>query len=445
MGFIATITAKVNEINPLKKSMTVKESKHSSIGTSNNRGYTYDSLFNRNTKNLSYKVYQDIMKDTQVKVGLEILKYFLISKNYTLTSNSDDPEDIEITEFIQDCLDNMEIPFRDVVKNMLTAIRYGYSVQEKVYKLRPDGRIGIKAIYPIHIKTLQNKPFVRDDNGDVISIHQESVYGSADIDRSKCIVYSFDKEFDEIEGNSILNEIKPVVEDKEDCMDWLMTFASKNRSPTMYGKTDDTVSGDNMLAAFDDVADGTTGMIIGTDDEVGILESSHNGDTYFNILNYKDNQIFRRMFIGTLLLGNMSQTGSYAQANAQQDFMMYIMDGILADAASEIQYEVVNELTRLNFGVEANAPNIAFESFNSKDILGLLSALQPFIANGSLDSNNQAFQELLAKAFQSEADIKMDTTEPVEQEDDADFNYQPPLPGQEDAQNLINEQLAGIV
>ena len=158
--------------------------------------------------------------------------------------------------------------------------------------------------------------------------------------------------------------------------------------------------------------------------------------------------IFRRMFIGTLLLGNMSQTGSYAQSKTQQDFMMYIMDGILADGASELQFGVVNELTRLNFGVNAKAPKIAFESFNSKDILGLLSALQPFIANGSLDSNAPAFQELLAKAFQTEADIKMDTSEPVESEDNQtgdDFQYQPPIPGQEDAQQLINDQLAGIV
>ena len=396
MGIISTITAKVNEANPLKREMTQKQSKHSNVATSNNRGYSYDYLFNRNTKNLSYRTYQNIMKDTQGKVGLEILKYFLISKNYTLTSNSDDPLDIEITEFIQDTLDNMEIPFREVVKNILTAIRYGYSVQEKVYKLNVDGKIGIKAIYPVHIKTLQKNPFIRDNTGEIESIHQESTYGSVDLPRDKCLIYSFDKEFDEIEGNSILNEIKPIVEDKEDTMDWLMTFASKNRSPTMYGKTDDKVSGDNMLAAFDDVADGTTGMILGTDDEVGILESSHNGDTYFNILNYKDNQIFRRMFIGTLLLGNQSQTGSYAQANVQQDFMMYIMDGILADIASEVQFGVINELTRLNYGVEAKAPQFNFESFNSKDILGLLSALQPFVANGSLDSDTPAFQELVA-------------------------------------------------
>ena len=444
MAVIEAIKSTVNGI--LKPEMTKKQSKQSQVGTSNYSGYVYESLFSRNTKNLSYKTYQNIMKDTQVKVGLEILKYFLISKNYTLTSNSDDPEDIAITEFIQDALDNMEIPFREVVKNMLTAIRYGYSVQEKVYTLNNEGKIVPKAIYPIHIKTLQKHPFIRDDNGELVGIHQESAYGTADLPKSKILLYSFDKEFDEIEGNSILNECKPIVEDKDKTKDWLMTFLSKSKSPTMYGKTDDTLSADNMLDSFDDVADGTTGMIIGPDDEIGILESSHNGEAYFNTLNYNDNQIFRRMFIGNLIMGDMGQTGSYAQSNTQQDVMLYIMDGILADVASEFQSGLVNELTTLNFGSSAKAPNFNFESFNSKDILGLLNALQTYVGNGSLDSNDKAFKELLAKAFQTEADIKMDLEEANNPSDDGnDYDYQPPLPGQDEAQQLIDEQLAGII
>ena len=112
---------------------------------------SYTRLAHRQTNNLSYKQYKDIMKDPQVKVGLEILKYFLISKNYVLTSDSDDEISIEITDFIQESLDNMETPFRDVIKNILTALRYGYSVQEKVYTMNTDNRITIKGLYPIQI------------------------------------------------------------------------------------------------------------------------------------------------------------------------------------------------------------------------------------------------------------------------------------------------------
>jgi hypothetical protein len=388
------------------------------------------------------------MKDSQVKVGLEILKYFLISKNYNLTSNSDEEADVEITNFVQDCLDNMETPFRDVLKNILTAIRYSYSVQEKVYTLNTENQIVLKGLYPIHRKTLQKKPFITDDKGELIGIHQTAQLGTVDLPVDKCLIYSFDKEFDEIEGNSILNEVQPIVEDKDDAMDWLMTFAEQHENPVKYGKVQDKTARDMMLNSLNSISDGVTNVVVGKDDELGVLESSHNGDTFFKILQYKDNQIFRRFFIGNLLLGDTSQTGSYAQIAGQQDFMLYIMNGILTDVAQEIQKEI-NILVKWNFGVNAKAPNFAFESFIDKDLLALLNAVQPYIANGSLDSDNRGFKELLSKAFMKEADIKLDV-ENIEDtnqqlEDETDFSYQEPVPGASEAEALIQNQLEGII
>lgn len=410
---------------------------------------SYTRLAHRQTNNLSYKQYRDIMKDPQVKVGLEILKYFLISKNYVLTSDSDDEISIEITDFIQESLDNMETPFRDVIKNILTAIRYGYSVQEKVYTMNTDNRITIKGLYPLHIKTLQNDPFIRDKTGELTGIHQESMYGTVDIPIDKCLLYSFDKEFDEIEGNSILNEVKPISEDKEDIKDWLMTFLNKNESPTTYAKTDDPTHAPIIQDALDNVAAGATNIVVGTNDDLGILESNHRGEAYFTTLNYNDNQIFRRMFLGSLLLGSGDQTGSYAQSYTQENILFQIMDGILTDVAQIIQRTVVNELTSMNFGLSAKAPSFSFEKFTKKDVLKLLEIVKGFIDNGSFDSDNQSFKELLGAAFLTEADIKLDldnvtdTTQTLN--DETNFDYQPPLPGESEANDLINEQLEGIV
>lgn len=410
---------------------------------------SYTRLAHRQTNNLSYKQYRDIMKDPQVKVGLEILKYFLISKNYVLTSDSDDEISIEITDFIQESLDNMETPFRDVIKNILTAMKYGHSVQEKVYTLNSENRITIKGIYPIHIKTLQNDPFIRDDKGEIQAIHQESMYGTVDIPIDKCLLYSYDKEFDEIEGNSILNEIKPIAEDKEDIKDWLMTFLNKNESPTTYAKTDDPTHAPIIQESLNNISAGATNIVVGANDELGILESSHRGEAYFTTLNYNDNQIFRRMFLGSLLLGSGDQTGSYAQSYTQENVLFQIMDGILTDVAQIIQRTVVNDLTSMNFGLSAKAPSFSFEKFTKKDVLKLLEIVKGFIDNGSFDSDNQSFKELLGAAFLTEADIKLDldnvtdTTQTLN--DETNFDYQPPLPGESEANDLINEQLEGIV
>lgn len=449
MAIIDKAKQKINDLLPSRytRKQSYNSNHNDNIGGTGSDSYRYIRLANRKTRNLTYKQYQEILKDTQVRVGWAILKYFLISKNYNLTSNSDDPLDIEITEFVQDCFDNMNISFRDVVKNILTAVPYGYSVQEKVYTVR-DGQIVIDSIYPIHRRTIDKNPFVKDNKGELTAIHQETDYGNVDIPADKCIVYGFEAEFDEIEGNSILNGVKPITEDKEDIMDWYMTYANRLGSPVLYGKTDDNNHANEMLNSFDDVADGTTGLVVGLEDELGVIETGSKGEIYSSLLQYKDNQIFRSFFIGNLLLGDTSQTGSYAQINGQQDFMLYIMNGILTDVAGCLQ-KVVNDLVTYNYGVDARSPNLSFDDFIAKDILGLMNTLKGFIDNGSFDPDNQGFKELLAKAFMSQADIKLDldsvtnTTEALE--DETNYEYQPPLEDTPNPEDIVNNVLEGII
>ena len=153
MAIYDNIKNKAKELLPSRLRQKQSYNSNASVGGTGKGRYQYTRLANRRTHNLSYHEYRNIMKDTQVRIGWAILKYFLMSKNYNLTSNSDDPEDVEITNFIQDCFDNMSIPFREVLKNILTAIPYAYSVQEIVFTVR-DGKIVIDALYPVHRKTI---------------------------------------------------------------------------------------------------------------------------------------------------------------------------------------------------------------------------------------------------------------------------------------------------
>ena len=103
----------------------------------------------------------------------------------------------------------------------------------------------------------------------------------------------------------------------------------------------------------------------------------------------------------------------------------------------------------MNLRLSAKAPSFSFEKFTKKDVLKLLEIVKGFIDNGSFDSDNQSFKELLGAAFLTEADIKLDldnvtdTTQTLN--DETNFDYQPPLPGESEANDLINEQLEGIV
>ena len=400
---------------------------------------SYVSLFDRDKNNVSYAQGVSILRDTQVATGLDIIKYLLSSKQWILT---DPNEDSTVYDFIHEVLQNMGTEIGTIVKQMTSALPWGFSVHEIIYDVK-DGYIVVKDTIPIHIKTLQHKPFVFDEDGELVAIHQETKNGNADIPINKVLLYSYNSLYDEKEGRGLLYDFLPIIEDKENVMDWLMTFAEKNENPTLYGKTDNPVSRDELLNAFEDISDGTTGVVIGPNDDVGVLESSHRGETFFSILQYKDNQIFRRMFIGNLLLGDNSQTGTYAQSQTQLEFGSLVFDGILEEIANTFQEQLINPLVEFNFGKEVKAPVISFDKFTSGDIEKLFNIVKPLMDSGVVDSENSAVQETLALLFKAEAGVEYVNDEVTMPEEN--FEYQDPITsnGEDITANILSD-LNGI-
>lgn len=416
-------------------------SKNSTIGIITHKLKSYTSLFNRDDATdtfIKYETGMSILRDTQISTGFDILKYLLSSKKWILTNPNED--DSEVYDFVLDMLNNMNIEIQTLVKQMTTAMLWGFNVHEIIYDIK-DGKIVVTDIVPIHIKTLQNQPFTYDtDTGELLSIHQVTNEGEEEIPIEKCVLYSYGSLYDEKEGHGLLHDFLPLVEDKENVMDWLMTFAERNGSPTLYGKTDDPLSRDDMLNAFDEIASGTTGLTLSTSEEIGVLESSHNGEVFFNILQYKDNQIFRRMFIGNLLLGDNSQTGTYAQSQTQLEFGNMVFDGILEEIANIIQEQIINRTVEFNYGVGVKTPTFSFDKFSSGDLEKLFNIIKPLMDNGTLDSENSAVQESLTLLFKAEAGVEYTNEEPEMPEEN--FNYTEPT---EDLTTTIIDELDTVI
>ena len=424
MSFIDDIGDRL--FNRVSKSSNVKSNVH--------KYNSYTSLFNRKDNTVPYRIGKSILRDTQVSTGFEILKYLLSSKQWILTDTNEDYP--EVYDFILEMLQNMETELTTLVKQMTSAMAWGFCVHEKMYDVNADGKLVITNAIPIHIKTLQNNPFVYDEDGELIAIHQQYNNVDEEIPINKVLLYSYNSLYDEHEGHGLLYDFLPIVEDKENLMDWLMTFAEKNGSPTLYGKTDNPTSRDELLMAFDDIADGTTGLTVGVNEDVGVLESSHKGETYFDTLAYKDNQIFRRMFLGNLLLGDTSQTGTYAQSKTQFDFTMQVYDGILEEIANTIQEQMITPVVEFNYGPGIKPPIISFDKFTSGDMEKLFTIIKPLMDNGTLDSENSAVQEALKLLFKAEAGVEYTNEEP--EMPDEDFNITP------NGETMTSDILSGL-
>lgn len=399
MGLLDTITKKLFK----------RESVSSNINT---RKRTLKNRISLRTKRdfIDYSTGRKILRDTQVSTGFDILKYILSSKQWVLTANNQDASD-EVYTFINDMLFNMDTELNEVVKQTITAVLWGFSIHELLFDINDDGKLYLKDTVPLHIKTLQNEPFVYDNNGELIAVHQEYDNSDVDIPISKCLKYSFNANFDEDYGNGLLDDFRPIVEDKININNWLMTFLERHESPTLYGKTSDPTSRDALLGAFDDVSEGTSSIVVGIEDDVGVLESGHRGETFFKTLQYKDNNIFRRYYLGNLLLGDNSQTGTYAQSQTQMDFGQLVFDGILEEIANCIQKQVINPIVEWNYGDISLSPTISFDKFTTGDLQVLFNTLQPLMQNGVVDSENKAVQDAIALLFKKETGLQYENDE----------------------------------
>ena len=411
MGLLDTITKKLFK----------RESVSSNINT---RKRTLKNRISLKTKRdfIDYNTGRMILQDTQVSTGFDILKYILSSKQWTLTANNKDGTD-EVYTFINDMLFNMDTELNEVVKQQITAVLWGFSVHELLFDINDEGRLYLKDTVPLHIKTLQNEPFVYDDNGELVAIHQEYDNREVDIPINKCLKYSFNANFDEDYGNGLLDDFRPIVEDKININNWLMTFLERHESPTLYGKTNDPTSRDALLSAFDDVSEGTSSIVVGAEDDVGVLESGHRGETFFRTLQYKDNNIFRRYYLGNLLLGDNSQTGTYAQSQTQMEFGQIVFDGLLEEIANCIQKQVINPIVQWNYGDQSLSPTISFDKFTTGDLEALFNIIKPLIDTGVVDSENKAVQDSIALLFKKETGLQYENDElemPFE-----DFNIEP--------------------
>ena len=368
---------------------------------------------------INHKDAEYVLSDPIVHQAFYYMSYILSSKQWSLIADPND-ENNERLEFTTEMLNNMDCEMNDVVQEILLAVMFGFNCHEIIYTTKDD-KVVVRNLVPIDPKTLMN-PFNYNDNGDLVSIHQEYGSEAADIPIDKILKYTYRKKFDNDFGYGLIRDFKPIVDAKKDIEDFYLTFLMRHASPTLYAKVNNPITKEHMLEAFDDVFAGTTGLVVGQDEDIGSIGGDGNGDVFINALSYYDAQIFKLFFISDLLSGNgNSSTGSYAQAQTQMQFTQKIYDGILDDIANTIQTQIIDRVIALNYSdIEGNeidtnicSPRFVFDKFEAIDFKELFEILGDVIDKGGIDPDNESYKDLLAMLFKTKAglDYKPDSVE----------------------------------
>lgn len=128
--------------------------------------------------------YDLMMYDASIAMAMDFRKSTIENSFsfYDLKYNPKSAKSIKASKFIKYCLENMQTSLRTVVREALTAEKYGFSLLYKVYKANdnldefPDYPYMIDVLSPRAQKSLDlNQPFKMDKNGRTILGVRQSI------------------------------------------------------------------------------------------------------------------------------------------------------------------------------------------------------------------------------------------------------------------------------
>jgi SPP1 gp7 family putative phage head morphogenesis protein len=183
-----------NNIKAINKIQT--EYKSYEYNLSQYQQYNPSPLVIKKTMNLFDDMY---MRDEQIKACYNLKRRFIVSNGFNIIiQDQEDEKQKEIQDFLWYVLnDGYDGLFNRDLFQLVSALQYGFSVTEKVFKIFKTGKykgmIGVKYLLcrPPH-----SFLFYLSDKGELEKIEQQVDSGIIDdIDVNNLIIYTFDKQF----------------------------------------------------------------------------------------------------------------------------------------------------------------------------------------------------------------------------------------------------------
>jgi len=179
----------------------------------------YGGLIQRNEKNQKlsgtrrYVTFSDTLVNVAI-VGAGV-RYFLnliARAEWTAQPVDDSPKAKEMADLVTEVLDDMETPWRRVVRRAAMYKFYGFSIQEWTAKMREDGVIGFLDVEPRPQQTIDK--WDRDENGRIVGVVQvdPQTYREIPIPRTKLVYVVDDTLDDSPEGLGLFRHLVPVTD-----------------------------------------------------------------------------------------------------------------------------------------------------------------------------------------------------------------------------------------
>ena len=399
-----------------------KEKQLKEYGVQGEKG-SYDwgqilGIGNGNPDDISIGTYKEMMKDAEVKTAYNVIVNCIESRRWRITfpEKTAKGNNKDILGFLRHAFTSLDdnTQFEKSVSKLLTAIVYGFSTVEIVYKLLKEGKykgkIGLK-----RLKDLDPEKIVFDCNkyGDIEKILQSRDEGLKPIKLplDRTIIYSIDKEFGNHYGTSRLRSVYMNWFVKKTVIKFWNIALERFGMPLLIGTVPSKQELDRMLSILNNVQ--TKSSLAKTQGweiealETGIGRSA--GGDYKDAISYHNNQIVRAMLVPPLLISSGAGGGSYALSNTQFGIFQNMLKSLEVDLSAIIEEKIIKPLVIFNFGPQDVYPQFVYEPMTKEDLLNLSKVFALLVKNGIVGYDEEWMRDMMGVPHRDVAEVSRDT------------------------------------
>lgn len=311
--------------------------------------------------------------DADVRAALRAIEAPILATRWSVTTKATDAKAEEIRAFVQSNLFNLRRTWKQFLREALKFLAFGHYAFELVWTVK-DGKVYLTDLAPRIPRSIARWKLT-DGSFGIVQVLQtdEAEESMAEIPGDKLLIFTNDKEGDDVTGQSVLRSAYKHFVYKD------LLYKIQGISAERFGvgipviTMADTAGSDEKDDAEDmgaNIRSNEKGYIVLPNKEwtVEIMVPNGNpqGQQITEMIEHHSKKILHTVLASFLSLGS-DGVGSYALSADQSSFFLKVDEDMAHYMAEEINRQVIKKLVDLNYGPQEIYPELTFARLGDID------------------------------------------------------------------------------
>jgi SPP1 gp7 family putative phage head morphogenesis protein len=362
-------------------------------------------------------IYDKMRRDDQIKAAMSFKKHSILAGGWDIVSPEMAPEKWKPAELVEKRLKKIEGGFENTLLQLLTALDYGYSITERVWK--DDNGAYLAAL---KTRAPHQMEFISDVFGNVTGLEQNA----RPLPMDKFVLYSYATEFSNHYGTSDLEAAYRAWWTKDNAYKWMAMLLERMGIPPIFALYNaDDYKGDQLSklkTIMLRMQAATTGIIPrGDKDSMELWSPELAGQVstvFIPAMDMFNRDIARAILMPGLLGATPDDAeGSYARAQVHFDVFMLVIEHVRRELQELVNAQIVAQIVAVEVGPLEEPPRFEFRPLTDDVRIDLMESWGKMVD-----------ADIVKRQGEDEKHIRKQLKFPEREAKDEDFDEPEPAP-----------------